>query len=235
MTGIQIIYKAINGNLSLNPSLGKCRICGGDLTVEHYNHKNTSSGKWTDESIARCKNSDNICAACNWFREGTNRRAYWNASSAFIADENGIVYNKDFADFYNQIVNKKISGPTVFMCRGDNPNLTQKHVQWRSIEGVTTSREKIKLVYNGLRIFRNSSEVSGVAEFSAKDIKVTVENLCQEIKMYLEPTTKYMKTDWQKRNYYIKELWKAYEKQLTPSLMIAFYFAAAILTSEEEK
>lgn len=232
LSGPQVIYLGLGNNPESEK--GVCRVCGGPLLGPSVDHMETSSGTWTDENICRRLDHARCCVACNWFRTGHNRQQYWNKQSVVVATPEAI-WQTDYASFFEKVKEAPefIDIPSVILVRGDNTSLTQKHQQWKTISSVNYSKDRFKITIAGLRFFRSSTELSGVVDIARSELIETVTTMIHQIETYLEPTTKYMKTEWQKRNYYIRELLQAYKNHNDVSVVLCAHLAAHVVTKEE--
>lgn len=230
-SGPQIIYLGLGNRPEVEP--GACRVCGGPLLGPSKSHQELSSTTWTDENICRRIDEERCCVACEWFRTGHNRQQYWDKQSVVIATPESIE-QMNYVDFYEKIAASAdaVAVPSVILLRGDNTSLTQKHQQWKSIDGVNLSKKRLKMTIAGLRFFRSSTELSGVVDVDRKEFIQSVQSMLEQIDSYLKPTTVYMKTEWQKRNYYIRELMQAYKQSMDTSIVLSAHLAAHVATKE---
>lgn len=230
LSGTQFIFSAMGNKLELNlDSEYKCRVCGGPMSEEL--NKCSFSSNWTGESSLKRIDHEYVCDACKWFMEKNNRGACWNKSFGYIATENEILYCKTVVDFWELLSRKEICFPALFMIKGHNTTLLRKHTQWKSINALTMSKKSIKIIFSGIQVHYgkgNVSELDGFAEFELDAFIDTVYRLIGQIKKYL--------LKWSKRRYrnYFTTLKKVYKMQMTPTLLIACFFAAEIVKSEEK-
>lgn len=223
-TGTQLIYKAMGHHFIEEGSEERCRICGGRLDQEK---KIVSfSEKWTAESQVKRIDQPYCCQACKWFLEKNNRGSVWNSSFAYIATETKIYHYKTPKEFFQAFLTHSIF-PAVFMIKGRNNTILRKHTQLKSIHAVSISENDINIIFSGIRISyaKNAQvELDGIASARKQGFIEAVYFLKQQIHQYLQCSSKY-------KNYFAA-LKIAYQKQMTPELLLACFFASELANEE---
>lgn len=231
LSGTQLLYlglqKETRANYAIDettlpPGPAVCRICGGPL-LAGYKSASERSDNWTDENLCQRRDSNHICMACGWFTEGKNRTRFWSGNAAVHATETS--FDSVSINGLLKKLSKPFPLPSVFILRGGDPNIPRKHQQWRTIEGVTESRQQTKVSFVGLQAFK-LAKLSGIAVFDADQMVEMVHRLTQLGNTYLLPRTEQMKSDWQKRNFIYHQLMEATKEAGTPTALLAAYFAA---------
>lgn len=207
-----------------------CRICGGTLD-DGYTLAADRSENWTDENLCQRRDSEYICSACHWFTVGKNRTSFWRGNAVVFAAEHALQTTSP-----NGLLNllaTSFSLPSIFLIRGNDPNIPRKHQQWRTIEGVTYSRAQTKVALVGLQAFK-AAKLYGLAVFDCDELLEGVSQLSEQVRCYLLPTMEKMKTDWQKRNYIYSKLMEGTQRSASPATLLLSYLTAyAVIPAEE--
>lgn len=232
LTGTQLLYAVSRDSSMMETTEGKCRICGGPLLLPVH-HASGRSTSWTDENICRVRDSDYYCAACHWFTQGKNRRHIWEGKRVLAAAD--ALYHLTYQEFFQFLIDG-FETPAVFLLRGTDPMITQKHIQWRAIDAVTYTTKKTRVVFAGLQAFKGS-KIDGLAEFELSRFLAMVQELQRKATDLLLPTLQHMKSEWQKRNTVFLRLVETMDQSsmLTPANYLGAFLAAYNTVPEPEK
>ncbi len=211
---------------------GVCRICGGQLILPSKNLRKISN-TWTDENMCRRLDSEDICCACAWFTQGKNRLGIWNRQPAIYATSN--IYNTLTIPSFFDVLKSDFRVPAVFIIRGRDPNIIRKHVQWRILDGVTYDREKTKVLYFGINLWKTGSKMNGIAVFDINEmvslIDLMVETSKDYTKTFLE-TQKKKHTEWFVQNFTLQNIMNALKNNITSVTILAAYIASYVVADE---
>lgn len=238
ITGPQLIYLGLEKPLNKNfDKSNVCRICGGHMLGNPI-PESSRSLNWTDENLCRRKDSSMICEACNWFTVNRNRIKYWDKASGFYATKSNFLPLTSPADLYYLLKEQTLhsslnletntSDASLLVLRGDDANISRKHQQWRTIDGVTYDRRCTKITVVGIRAFKEPGKLFGVIEVDADEFMKYIEYLVLQTRTFLLPTFKYMTSDWQKRNQIYSDLRAATANIGSLSTILACYIVAHI-------
>lgn len=233
-SGIQLIYESMSTYpLNFREKGGHCRICGGQLTEDTFSHEKSVSNSWTDEAICRSKESRHICAACHFFTIGSNKMTIWNKHNVIVATDTfkTLTYN-EFLD----ILKKDIIYPAVITLKGLDPHLTQKHIEWKSVNAISYCDQKIRIAFTGIQIFKES-KIDGIAEFDKIEFLELIKTFKALAEKYILPTMLKMKKNWQKRNFIFSQLVAALQTEknycLTPTIFLAAFLTSFAVISDQ--
>lgn len=230
-SGPQILYRAVK-NEQAEIGKGHCRICGGPLLLPSKPAKQRSSS-WTDENLCARRDEKNICKACAWFTEDRNRINFWQGQQVIFASQDQLIATN--IPGLLAILESNFSTPAIFLVRGKDPQLARKHQQWRTIQAVTYSKEKVKIPFVGIQLFKED-KISGIAEFISKDFCAQTRTLLQLSETYLIPTLGKLKSDWAKQNTIFSHLITGLGDKMTPTNYLSAYIASNIaIYGEGEK
>jgi len=230
----QIICRALGLPAgAVSPDGAACRICGGPLLLP-AKPASALSDNWTDENLCRRLDSDRVCQACAWFTTGrSNRRTYWRQKPVFVAGPAGAAC-LDVEDFPG-FLRGPFDTPCVIMIRGRDPNLTQKHLQWRALDAVTHDRTRTRALFVGLQQWKNGGRFTGIAQFDADDMAAVVDGLVGHGREYVAVWRSGLKkppTAWVTQNQIFAEYQKCLADTLTVEHLLAAYVASFVLAAE---
>lgn len=151
LTATQIIYAA-HGYLIKFEEEGTCRLCSGRLH-DPVSSEDFGSDNWMDEFLCRDFSSELFCGSCNFVR--VNRQTLLKGMRVFVASPNGLYKSQHF-DGLLDVINQadRIGYPSVWFVRGGNSATeTQKHILFRTLDGVSYSENCVTITCYGIRMW----------------------------------------------------------------------------------
>ena len=237
-TGPQLIYRNLATEPGTDLEPGVCRICGGPLLGPSVGEEHLS-GSWTDENLCLRRDSNRICAACAWFTTGNNRLNFWRgeAGTEITAEQKKLPGSVLFASEKEsknmsvlELLDFLASGfptPCVFLLRGEDFLLSQKHQEWRLLHSMVYRRDRTIIPYVGLQLF-GGNKISGVAEFDTDKFLALVDEMAEMGREYVLPTLGRLKSEWARQNATFRALLKGCEQTMAPDIYLAAYFASIV-------
>jgi CRISPR type IV-associated protein Csf1 len=236
VSGVQFIHHSVTGEELHFKDHGRCAICGGKLTEKSFKTKEALSGSWTDTHVLEAKDSDEICASCRWMI--SNRMQYWQKSRMIVFKEQGfdILDEATLTDY----LMSDFKTPCIFMVKGKDKSVTQKHTAWKANHGITEDRNKVRLNFYDIQIF--NTKLDGVFEFDADHFVATVTRLQDIIMSTIDPLMA-DKKKWSnsfKANFAAQKLYDTFiadedSRKMTMEVLLGCFFAAQRTYPPEEK